>query len=252
MLLRFLTSRFISLPYDGQALPHAQAFIRSMIEPKGNEARGKGAKMARQRERACLEQGLKLDLVKLAGRGFIQFGGNVGPRSIQWKLSGEVIGSGVITADMSGSDFGWLQINMDNFQQCVELILMPRHFGGGQWYFVCSELNQPASVLWRPPGALFFRCRQYWGRRAAYLCQFGNPIDRAHIGRAKLKAKLCSPNLDDWSIPQGPRGTWSSSLGGTCPQKILYLPRLNIAQTISVRQSLSRYRGSLISLGTER
>src|SRR5882724_183072 len=35
------------------------------------------------------------------------------------------------------------------------------------------------------------------GRRAAYLCQFGNPIDRAHIGRAKLKAKLRSPNLDD-------------------------------------------------------
>jgi hypothetical protein len=52
---------------------------------------------------------------------------------------------------MSGSDFGWLQINMENFQQCVELILMPRHFGGGQWYFVCSELNRPASVLWRPP-----------------------------------------------------------------------------------------------------
>jgi hypothetical protein len=31
MLLRFLTSRFISLPYDGQALPHTQAFIRFMM-----------------------------------------------------------------------------------------------------------------------------------------------------------------------------------------------------------------------------
>ena len=156
-------------------------------------------KMARPRERVCLEQGLKLDLVRLARHGLIRLGANVGPRSIQWNdgTSGEVIASGVITADMSGSDFGWLQINMENFQQCVELILMPRHFGGGQWYFVCSELNRPASVLWRPPGALFFRCRQYWGRRAAYLCQFGNPIDRAHIGRAKLKAKLRSPKLDD-------------------------------------------------------
>src|SRR5450432_1442980 len=130
----------------------------------------------------------------------------VGPRGIQWNdgMSGEVTASGIITADMTGSDFGWLQINMDNFQQSVELILMPRHFGGGQWYFVCSELNRPASVLWRPPGALFFRCRQYWGRRVAYLCQFGNPIDRAHIGRAKLKAKLCSRNLDDWRIPPKP------------------------------------------------
>jgi hypothetical protein len=173
----------------------------------------KKSKMARQRERACLEQGLKLDLVQLARRGFIKFGANVGPRGIQWNdgTSGEVIASGVISADMSESDFGWLQINMDNFQQCVELILMPRHFGGGQWYFVCSELNRPASVLWRPPGALFFRCRQYWGRRAAYLCQFGNPIDRAHIGRAKLKAKLCSPNLDDWRIPpKPPKMRWAT------------------------------------------
>jgi hypothetical protein len=170
--------------------------------------------MARQRERACLEQGLKLDLVQLARRGLIQLGENVGPRRITWKesSSGEVIASGVITADMSGSDFGWLQVNIgDGFQQCVQLTLMPRHFGGGQWYFVCSEMNQPASVLWRPHGALFFRCRQYWGRRAAYLCQFGNAIDRAHIGRAKLKAKLCSPNLDDWSIPpKPPKMRWAT------------------------------------------
>ncbi|HLQ92193.1 MAG TPA: hypothetical protein VK148_19400 [Xanthobacteraceae bacterium] len=55
------------------------------------------------------------------------------------------------------------------------------------------------------------RLRQYWGRRAAYLCQFGNPIDRAHIGRAKLKAKLCSPDLDDWRIPpKPPKMRWAT------------------------------------------
>jgi hypothetical protein len=60
-------------------------------------------------------------------------------------------------------------------------------------------------------GALFFRYRQYWGRRAAYRCQFGNPIDRAHIGRAKLKAKLRSPNLDDWRIPpKPPKMRWAT------------------------------------------
>jgi hypothetical protein len=169
--------------------------------------------MARPRERVCLEQGLKLDLVQLAREGFIRLGANVGPRRIQWQdgMSGEVTASGIITADMTGSDFGWLQINMDNFQQCVELILKPRHFGGGQWYFVCSELDRPALVLWRPPGAAFFRCRQYWGRRVAYRCQFGNPIDRAHIGRAKLKAKLCSPDLDDWKIPpKPPKMRWAT------------------------------------------
>jgi len=39
------------------------------------------SEMARPRERVCLEQGLKLDLVQLARRGFIQFGANVGPRN---------------------------------------------------------------------------------------------------------------------------------------------------------------------------
>jgi hypothetical protein len=43
MLLRFLTSRFMSLPYDGQALPHAQAFIRFMMLKKriGSEAQAR-------------------------------------------------------------------------------------------------------------------------------------------------------------------------------------------------------------------
>jgi len=55
------------------------------------------------------------------------------------------------------------------------------------------------------------------GRRVAHRRQFGTPIDRAHIGRAKLKAKLCSPNLDDWRIRRnrprcvGPRTTVLSS-----------------------------------------
>jgi hypothetical protein len=39
-----------------------------------------------------------------------------------------------------------------------------------------------------------------------------------------------------------------SPLGGNCPQKNAISPSLNIAQTISVRQSLSRYRGSLEEL----
>jgi hypothetical protein len=161
--------------------------------------------MARPRERVCLEQGLKLDLVQLARSGLIRFGANVGPQVMRWKnwLSGEVFASGIITADMSRPDFGWLQIDMDGFQQRVQLVLKPRHFGGGQWYFVCSELRL-ALVLWKPPGGLFFRCRQYWGSQVAYTSQSSTAIIRAYVGRAKLKAKLCSPNLDDWGIPAKP------------------------------------------------
>jgi hypothetical protein len=162
--------------------------------------------MARPRERVCLERGLKLDLVQLARSGFIRFGANVGPQVVRWsyRMSGEVFASGIITADMSRPDFGWLQIDVGDFQQRVQLVLKPRHFGGGQWYFVCSGLNRLALVLWKPPGAQFFRCRQYWGSRVAYRSQFSTAIVRAYLGRAKLKVKLCSPNLDDWGIPAKP------------------------------------------------
>jgi hypothetical protein len=105
----------------------------------------------------------------------------------------------------------WMAADQHGRLSAMQLTLMPRHFGGGQWYFVCSEQNRPVSVLWRPPGARFFRCRQYWGRRFAYRSQFGNEIDRAHIGRAKLKAKLCSPNLGDWRIPpKPPKMRWAT------------------------------------------
>jgi hypothetical protein len=59
---------------------------------------------------------------------------------------------------------------------------------------VCSEADH------HPPSC----CRQYWGSQVAYTSQFGTAIVRAHLGRAKLKEKLCSPNLDDWGIPAKP------------------------------------------------
>jgi hypothetical protein len=35
-------------------------------------------------------------------------------------------------------------------------------------------------VLWIPPGAHSFACRQRWGRSVAYASQFSTRIDRAH------------------------------------------------------------------------
>jgi hypothetical protein len=78
--------------------------------------------MARPRERVCLEQGLKLDLVQLARSGIIRFGANVGPRGIRWndRMSGDVFASGIITADMSGSEFGWL---WDTYDRLIDKYL---------------------------------------------------------------------------------------------------------------------------------
>ena len=99
--------------------------------------------MARSRERLCLEHGLRLDLVQLVRRGFIQPGANLGPRRIQWKdgVSGELIASGTITADMRGSDSGWLQINLEHFQQCFQLIACRAISAADSGILFCSELD---------------------------------------------------------------------------------------------------------------
>jgi hypothetical protein len=91
-------------------------------------------RMPRPRQRVCLQDGLKLHLNRLARRGFVQRGANIGPRGITWMHSywGE-IASGTISADMSGQYEGWLRVQLGNLNQTIGLIARPRHFGGRQW-----------------------------------------------------------------------------------------------------------------------
>lgn len=106
--------------------------------------------MPRPCQRVRLESGLKLDLNRLARRGFIQPGAHTGS-GINWKnnYTDEQTASGFITADMSGSVQGWFRIQIGNLDQRITLISRPRYFGGRQWYFICPYLNRPASVVWR-------------------------------------------------------------------------------------------------------
>jgi hypothetical protein len=108
--------------------------------------------MARSRVRACLEDGLKLDLNRLAKRGFIKFTANIGHRGIIWTHSywGE-IANGVLTADMSDASDAWLQIAIGSLLQRIILVSRPRHFGGRQWYFQCPRTSRLSTVVWRPP-----------------------------------------------------------------------------------------------------
>ena len=174
---------------------------------------GKGMEMPRPRRRVCLQEGLHLDLNQLARDGFVRRGGKTDPRNIQWihPSQGE-IASGFVCADMSGPSEGWLHIQIEEFVQRIALISEPRHFGGRQWYFVCPAIGLPVSVVWKPEGVDKFCCRQTWGSQVAYLTQFGSWVDRAHLGKAKIKAKLlggCDPAERD--LPQKPLGMrWST------------------------------------------
>ena len=166
--------------------------------------------MPRPRERVCLQDGLKLDLNRLARKGFIKHGASIGVRGITWTHSywGE-IATGTISADMSGPHEGWFRIQLGSLDQRIILVPRARHFGGQQWYFMCPVRNRPVSVLWKPSGATRFCSRQTWGRQVAYQSQFNDVTNRAHAGQARIKARLCSiGGLDpeDWDFPPKPKG----------------------------------------------
>jgi hypothetical protein len=150
---------------------------------------------------------LKLDLNRLARKGFIKPGASIGGRGIAWTHSywGE-IASGIINANMSGQSEGWLRIQLGQLDQWITLLARPRHFGGRQWYFMCPTINRPVSVLWRPNGGTHFSSRQTWGRRVAYQSQFNDATNRAHAGQRRIKSRLIG-NLDpdEWELPPKPK-----------------------------------------------
>jgi hypothetical protein len=154
-----------------------------------------------------LQQGLKLDINLLARRRLIAPGSATGPHAIRWVNSnGEVIASGWISADMEGDTEGSLGIRIEEFDQRIPLVTLPRHYGGRQWFFVCPVTNRRASVLWLPRGAQQFASRHAWPGRVAYRSQFMTPTDRAYLGKERIKRRLISElDPEAWDLPPKPK-----------------------------------------------
>jgi len=77
--------------------------------------------MPRTRSRVCLQDGLRLDLNRLARKGFIKFGTNIGIRGIVWNNPywGEVVG--IISADMTDPHDSWLGIQIGESRQRINV-----------------------------------------------------------------------------------------------------------------------------------
>jgi hypothetical protein len=164
--------------------------------------------MPRPRQRVCLEAGLKLDINKLPRRLFRFEPGVVWHHNICWteRHSGKTVANGVISTQVQSERAGWFRIQMGELDQHIDLVAQPRRFGGHQWYFRSPVTGRRCSVLWMPPCARRFCGRQEWGRRVAYASQFGTPVDRAHRGKARIKAKLIGAHdPDEWDLPPKPK-----------------------------------------------
>ena len=164
--------------------------------------------MPRNRQRVCLQQGLKLDLNRLVRQGLVNPGAQTGPFVIRWTNTywQEEIATGWISADMQGPVEGWLRIQIGELDQTIILVASLRHYGGRQWYFMCPVMNRRTSVLWMPPGAGRFTSRQAWPGQVAYSSQFMTADERAHHGKAKIKSRLIgSLDPDEWELPPKPK-----------------------------------------------
>jgi hypothetical protein len=67
--------------------------------------------MPRYRRRACLQDGLKLDLNLLIRQGAVRPGFSTGPGLIEWICSGQVTASAVITANLCDPETAWLSVS---------------------------------------------------------------------------------------------------------------------------------------------
>ena len=161
--------------------------------------------MGRQRQRACLEQGLSLNISFLARRKIVEFGNLTLNRSIRWGDPPHYHATGTISAELIGHS-GWLRVQIGEITQRFDVVSEARHFGGWQRYFVCPRTGRKASVVWRPTGAHEFRSRRGWGNSVAYITQIGSWVDRAHRGKEKIKNILLGDeDPDEWDLPPKPK-----------------------------------------------
>jgi hypothetical protein len=162
----------------------------------------------RSRQRICLQQqALRLDINWLLRRQMIAPGSATDPHAIRWVNSdGMVIASGWISADMRNDIEGLLHTHIGDLEQTITLVTLPRHLGGRQWFFACPATNRRTSVLWLPPGARQFASRYAWPGRVAYSSQFLTPMDRAHLGKERIKRRLIGDlDPEEWDLPPKPK-----------------------------------------------
>jgi hypothetical protein len=146
--------------------------------------------MARPRERIAFEDGLKLDLNKLHVQAISP--GETTQQVIFWAPSNSdgARTIGLLICRLASATRGSMRLLLPSMDQSIDLVALPRHFGGSQWYFRCPMTGRRASVLWMPPGASCFASRQAFGSQFAYASQFESPIYRAHLRAHKIHCLL--------------------------------------------------------------
>jgi hypothetical protein len=151
--------------------------------------------MARHKTRATLDAGARLALEG--------FGNSLKPmttRQITWNF-GEMQVQGLLCLLR---DSGFLTLHFEGQDQRIDVVSIPRNFGGRQWYLRCPVTGVRVSVLWKPLGALEFASRHAFGN-AGYHSQSISTVDRAWRIKRKVARRLGSDDPADHDLQPKPK-----------------------------------------------
>ncbi len=187
--------------------------------------------MARWRERASLDSGLRLDINGLMRDGMLK-PGELTRYATSWRRipTGKIVAGAIIEAEMRPDRPPRISIELAGREQGIRLAYCQRNFGGRQWYFLCPDTSRRVSVLWKPPGARYFASRQAFGRQVAYGSQFQTPHDRAISAAQMIRRRLGGNEYLSGlrGFPPKPKGMrWATyeRLQAQCQQyEAFYLP----------------------------
>ena len=144
--------------------------------------------MARQRKRIPLEDGVKLDVNKLRVQAVSQGEPTKQVIYCNPRYSGDARRFGLLVWRFSSATRASMRLRLRSLDQSIDLVALPRHFGGFQWYFICPMTGRRASTLWMPPGASCFASRQAWGTNLRTPRNFKREL----IAPARVRTKLAA------------------------------------------------------------
>jgi hypothetical protein len=162
--------------------------------------------------RPTVESGLSLNIDRLIRRRWL-VPGTRSQGTISWTNNWtEHAGSVRYEANLIDPNDAWIRLKFaatdywtgerHEVDQLIWLATTRPHFGGARWWFMYD--NCRVGRLHLPPGGRRFASRRAY--RLAYASQRGSAVDRAHRGKAKIKARLIADlDPDEWDLPPKPK-----------------------------------------------
>lgn len=161
--------------------------------------------------RPHIESALSLDLRRMFELGALRVGSDT-TGSWCWRRDGETISSVGYHATL-GEDTGSLTLNYSSgtdeerqpFTCTVQLVTLPRHYGGRIWYFICPYSGKRARKLYKWARIDWFCHRAAIKPKPTYACQRVGGSDRINSQRWALRRKMGDEFSDLFGEPYKPK-----------------------------------------------